>query len=110
MRDSPSNHVLIVLLIPVKEVCGINTHTYRSLQITDTGIYMLLINEITYNVHRMLKYSLRYSQVNVRLAIFAFTYLWVGPLLKPSLLPLLLKTLVLISDLCRGSSSFHHLE
>lgn len=31
MWHAPSDHILVVLLIMVKEVCGINTHTNRSL-------------------------------------------------------------------------------
>lgn len=47
---------------------------------------------------------------NARFLIFPRTYLWVGPLLKSSLLSLSLKTLILFSNLCRGSFPFHHLQ
>lgn len=38
------------------------------------------------------------------------THLWVGPLVEPSLLSLSLKALILFSNLCWGSFSFHHLQ
>lgn len=52
MWDSSSSHILIVLLILVKEVRGINTHTNSTLQITRSGKNTVLINDID-NMHTM---------------------------------------------------------
>lgn len=100
MWDSPTNHVLIVLLIPVKEVGGVNTHTNCSLQ---KHIQVLMLCAVLYNIPKVPK------SLYVQCETPYLTYFWVGPLLKPSLLSLFLKTLILVSDLCRGSFSFHHL-
>lgn len=48
MWDAPSNHILIVFLIVVKEVCGVNTYTNRSLYRICSGNNAVYINNLEY--------------------------------------------------------------
>lgn len=52
MWDSPTNHVLIVLFIPVKEISGVNTHTNCSLQ---KHIQVLKLCTVLYNIPKVPK-------------------------------------------------------